>query len=135
MGDIVVLNTGEEIPADGILLEAISLQVNESNLTGELMVNKTINEELFDEEATYPSNEVMRGTTVVDGHGIMKVERVGDSTEIGKVARQATEQSEEETPLNIQLTKLAGFIGKLVLLSPRSPLLFLQQKIFTPTST
>ena len=84
VGDIVVLNTGEEIPADGILLEAISLQVNESNLTGELMVNKTINEELFDEEATYPSNEVMRGTTVVDGHGIMKVERVGDSTEIGK---------------------------------------------------
>ena len=80
VGDIVVLNTGEEIPADGILLEAISLQVNESNLTGELMVNKTIHEELFDEEATYPSNEVMRGTTVVDGHGIMKVERVGDST-------------------------------------------------------
>ena len=77
------------------------------------MVNKTIHEELFDEEATYPSNEVMRGTTVVDGHGIMKVERVGDSTEIGKVARQATEQSEEETPLNIQLTKLAGFIGKI----------------------
>ncbi|MBS4964953.1 MAG: cation-translocating P-type ATPase [Phocaeicola dorei] len=113
VGDIVVLNTGEEIPADGILLEAISLQVNESNLTGELMVNKTINEELFDEETTYPSNEVMRGTTVVDGHGIMKVERVGDSTEIGKVARQATEQSEEETPLNIQLTKLAGFIGKI----------------------
>ncbi|MEY8589142.1 calcium-translocating P-type ATPase, PMCA-type [Phocaeicola sartorii] len=112
-GDIVVLNTGEEIPADGILLEAISLQVNESNLTGELMVNKTINEELFDEEATYPSNEVMRGTTVVDGHGIMKVERVGDSTEIGKVARQATELNEEETPLNIQLTKLAGFIGKI----------------------
>lgn len=107
------MNTGEEIPADGILLEAISLQVNESNLTGELMVNKTIHEELFDEEATYPSNEVMRGTTVVDGHGIMKVERVGDSTEIGKVARQATEQSEEETPLNIQLTQLAGFIGKI----------------------
>lgn len=113
VGDIVVLNTGEEIPADGILLEAISLQVNESNLTGELMVNKTISKELFDEEATYPSNEVMRGTTVIDGHGIMKVERVGDSTEIGKVARQATEQSEEETPLNIQLTKLAGFIGKI----------------------
>ena len=59
-----------------------------------------------------PSNEVMRGTTVVDGHGIMKVERVGDSTEIGKVARQATEQSEEETPLNIQLTKLAWFHRK-----------------------
>ena len=84
MGDITsVLNTGEEIPPTESY-EAISLQVNESNLTGELMVNKTIHEELADEEATYPSNEVMRGTTVVDGHGIMKVERVGDSTEIGK---------------------------------------------------
>lgn len=113
VGDIVVLNTGEEIPADGILLEAISLQVNESSLTGELIVSKTIQEELFDKEATYPSNEVMRGTTVVDGHGIMRVERVGDSTEIGKVAHQATEQSEEETPLNIQLTRLARFIGKI----------------------
>lgn len=113
VGDIVVLNTGEEVPADGILLEAISLQINESNLTGELMVNKTVNEELFDDEATYPSNSVMRGTTVVDGHGIMRVEQVGDATEIGKVARQATEQSQEETPLNIQLTKLANFIGKI----------------------
>ncbi len=113
VGDIVVLNTGDEIPADGVLLEAISLQVNESSLTGELMVNKTIHEELFDEEATYPSNEVMRGTTVTDGHGTMKVERVGDATEIGKVARQATEESGEQTPLNIQLTKLADFIGKI----------------------
>ncbi len=113
VGDIVVLNTGDEIPADGTLLEAISLQVNESSLTGELMVNKTIHEELFDEEATYPSNEVMRGTTVTDGHGTMKVERVGDATEIGKVARQATEESGEQTPLNIQLTKLADFIGKI----------------------
>ena len=60
VGDIVILNTGEEVPADGILLEAISMQINESNLTGELMVNKTVNEELFDDEATYPSNTVMR---------------------------------------------------------------------------
>ena len=112
VGDVVILNTGEEIPADGILLEAVSLQVNESNLTGELMVNKTTNEDDFDEEATYASNAVMRGTTVTDGHGIMCVERVGDHTEIGKVARQSTEQSEEETPLNIQLTKLANLIGK-----------------------
>ena len=113
VGDIVILNTGEEVPADGILLEAISMQINESNLTGELMVNKTVNEELFDDEATYPSNTVMRGTTVVDGHGMMRVEHVGDATEIGKVARQATEQSQEQTPLNIQLTKLADFIGKI----------------------
>ena len=112
VGDIVILNTGEEIPADGVLIEAVSLQVNESSLTGELMVNKTTDEAHFDEEATYPSNTVMRGTTITDGHGVMKVERVGDATEIGKVARQATEQSGEQTPLNIQLTKLANLIGK-----------------------
>lgn len=76
------------------------------------MVNKTTDEVHFDEEATYPSNTVMRGTTITDGHGVMKVERVGDATEIGKVARQATEQSGEQTPLNIQLTKLANLIGK-----------------------
>ena len=112
VGDIVILNTGEEVPADGTLLEAISLQINESTLTGELMVNKTTDEASFDEEATYPSNEVMRGTTVTDGHGIMRVNKVGDATEIGKVATQATEQSNEETPLNIQLSKLAKFIEK-----------------------
>ncbi len=112
VGDIVILNTGEEVPADGTLLEAISLQINESTLTGELMVNKTTDETSFDEEATYPSNEVMRGTTVTDGHGIMQVNKVGDATEIGKVATQATEQSGEETPLNIQLSKLAKFIEK-----------------------
>ena len=112
VGDVVILNTGDEIPADGVLLEAVSLQVNESSLTGELMVNKTTDEAHFDEEATYPSNSVMRGTTVTDGHGVMYVERVGDATEIGKVARQATEQSQEQTPLNLQLTKLANLIGK-----------------------
>ena len=113
VGDIVVLETGEEIPADGELVEAISLQVNESNLTGEPVINKTIVEADFDDEATYASNMVMRGTTVVDGHGMMKVLRVGDATEIGKVARQSTEQSGEPTPLNIQLTKLAKLIGKI----------------------
>lgn len=113
VGDIMVLETGEEIPADGELIEAISLQVNESNLTGEPVINKTTVEADFDEEATYASNLVMRGTTVVDGHGSMKVLRVGDATEIGKVARQSTEQSTEPTPLNIQLTKLANLIGKI----------------------
>lgn len=112
VGDIVILNTGDEIPADGTLVEAVSLQVNEANLTGELMVNKTTDPEHFDDEATYPSNAVMRGTTVTDGHGTMKVDRVGDATEIGKVARQSTEQSGEKTPLNIQLEKLANLIGK-----------------------
>ena len=112
VGDIVWLNTGEEVPADGILLEAVSLQVNESTLTGEPMVHKTTREEDFDAEATYPSNAALRGTTVIDGHGILKVNKVGDATEIGKVARQATEQSGEQTPLNRQLEKLADLIGK-----------------------
>lgn len=113
VGDIIVLETGEEIPADGELLEAISLQINESNLTGEPVVGKTTVEADFDEEATYASNKVMRGTTVVDGHGTMRVLCVGDDTEIGKVARQSTEQNTEPTPLNIQLTKLANLIGKI----------------------
>ncbi|WP_281643982.1 calcium-translocating P-type ATPase, PMCA-type [Bacteroides zoogleoformans] len=113
VGDIVLLETGEEVPADGRLLEAISLQVNESNLTGEPVVSKTTLEADFDEEATYASNCILRGTTIVDGHGTMCVEAVGDATEIGKVARQSTEQSTEPTPLNIQLTKLANLIGKI----------------------
>lgn len=113
VGDIVVLETGEEVPADGELLEAISLQVNESNLTGEPVVTKTTVEADFDEEATYASNRILRGTTVVDGHGTMRVEAVGDATEIGKVARQSTEQNTEPTPLNIQLSKLANLIGKI----------------------
>ncbi|MBO4985195.1 MAG: cation-translocating P-type ATPase [Bacteroides sp.] len=113
VGDVVVLETGEEVPADGVLFEAISLQVNESNLTGEPVINKTVVEVDFDEEATYASNRVLRGTTVVDGHGTMCVDCVGDATEIGKVARQSTEQSTEPTPLNIQLTKLANLIGKI----------------------
>lgn len=113
VGDIIVLETGEEIPADGELIEAISLQVNESNLTGEPVVSKTIVEADFDEESTYASNRILRGTTVVDGHGTLCVDAVGDATEIGKVARQSTEQNTEPTPLNIQLTKLANLIGKI----------------------
>ena len=93
VGDIVMLENGEEVPADGELLEAVSMQVNESSLTGEPMVEKTTDPAHFDKEATYPSNHVMRGTTVVDGHGVMEVLHVGDATEIGKVARQSTEQA------------------------------------------
>ena len=113
VGDVVLLETGEEIPADGELLEAISLQVNESNLTGEPVVSKTTVQADFDEEATYASNRVLRGTTVVDGHATMRVTCVGDATEIGQVARQSSEQRTEPTPLNIQLTKLANLIGKI----------------------
>lgn len=111
VGDIVMLEQGEEIPADGTLLEAISLQVNESTLTGEPVTDKTTDPARFDDASTYPSNEVFRGTTVVDGHGIMEVTAVGDATEFGKVARKATELSGEETPLNRQLGVLAKFIG------------------------
>lgn len=111
VGDIVMLEQGEEIPADGTLLEAISLQVNESTLTGEPVTDKTTDPARFDDSSTYPSNEVFRGTTVVDGHGIMEVTAVGDATEFGKVARKATELSGEETPLNRQLGVLAKFIG------------------------
>ncbi len=113
VGDIILLETGEEVPADGELLEAVSLQINESNLTGEPVVSKTTVEADFDDEATYASNRVLRGTTVMDGHGTLRVDAVGDATEIGKVARQSTEQSTEPTPLNVQLTRLANLIGKI----------------------
>ncbi len=112
VGDIVVLETGEEIPADGHLLEAISLQINESTLTGEPIISKTTNEAEFDPEATYPSNMVMRGTTVVDGHGVMKVELVGDATGYGKVYEGSQIESDIETPLQIQLKGLAAVISK-----------------------
>lgn len=112
VGDIVVLETGEEVPADGHLLEAISLQINESTLTGEPIIAKTINEADFDTEATYPSNMVMRGTTVVDGHGVMKVELVGDATSYGKVYEGSQIDNNVETPLQIQLKGLAGIISK-----------------------
>lgn len=111
VGDTVILDSGEEIPADGILLEAISLQVDESCLTGEPLAHKTIDPARFKQDATYPSNSVMKGTSVMDGHGIFKVEKVGDITEYGMVAEKSTEMPSEETPLNRQLDGLAKFIG------------------------
>lgn len=111
VGDIVLLETGEEVPADGILLEATSLLINESSLTGEPSASKTTNEAHFHKDATYADNMVMRGTTVLDGHGLMEVRMVGDATEIGKVAQQSTEETHEETPLNQQLERLAKLIG------------------------
>lgn len=112
VGDIVVLGTGEEIPADGHLLEAVSLQVNESTLTGEPLIGKTTHEADFDADATYPSNVVMRGTTVVDGHGVMEVDLVGDSTGYGKVYEGSQIDNNIETPLQIQLKGLANVISK-----------------------
>ena len=112
VGDIVMLGTGDEIPADGILLESVSLQVNESTLTGEPVISKTTKEEDFDHEATYPSIHVMRGTTVVDGHGMMQVMAVGDTTEYGKVNQGAQMDNNIDTPLQLQLKRLADLISK-----------------------
>ncbi len=112
VGDVVLLESGEEVPADGTLQEAVSLKINESTLTGEPMIDKTVDPAHFHEDATYPSNEVLRGTTVIEGHGVMVVERVGDATEFGKVAEQSTLESDEETPLNQQLQRLSKLIGR-----------------------
>ena len=112
VGDIVILETGEEVPADGELLEAVTLQINESSLTGEPVARKTTNPAHFIAEATYPSNHVMKGTTVADGHCIMRVLKVGDATEYGKVYEGAQIDNTVETPLNLQLEKLANLITK-----------------------
>ena len=112
VGDVVILEQGVEIPADGLLLEAINLQVNESSLTGEPICHKTTDEAHFDREATYPSNRVLRSSMVVDGHGCMKVDAVGDETEIGHVSRHATTFTDIETPLNQQLNRLSKLINK-----------------------
>ena len=110
VGDIVILNTGEEVPADGVLLEAVSLQVNESTLTGEPLIGKTTNEAEFKKDATYPSNHVLKGTTVADGHGIMEVTSVGDRTEYGKVYEGSQIDNKVQTPLNRQLSRLGDLI-------------------------
>ncbi|OJV20864.1 MAG: calcium-translocating P-type ATPase, PMCA-type [Bacteroidetes bacterium 41-46] len=110
-GDFVILDTGEEVPADGELYESVSLYVNESTLTGEPVTAKSSDPALIEKETTYPSNKIYRGTTVVEGHCTFIVTEVGDNTEFGKVAEKSAERSEEQTPLNKQLESLAGFIG------------------------
>ena len=110
VGDTVILNTGDEIPADGTLMEAVAMRVNESDLTGEPSCSKTTNKEEFKEEATYPSNYVCRGCTVMEGHGVFVVEKVGDDTEWGDVYRGAQIDNKVKTPLNEQLDKLGNGI-------------------------
>lgn len=112
VGDVVLLNTGEEIPADGHLEEAVSLNVDESTLTGEPVAHKTVNPDDFDPEATFPSDAVMRGTKVMEGHGVMTVTAVGDSTENGKVFEAAQIDDSVKTPLNEQLEGLGSLITK-----------------------
>ena len=111
VGDLVMVETGDEVPADGILLECFSLQVNEADLTGEPMARKTTDENEFDPEATYPSNCLMRGSKIIDGHGVMQVVKVGDSTEWGKVYKGSQIDNKIKTPLNIQLDKLGSVIS------------------------
>ena len=111
--DIVFIETGEEIPADIKLLQATSLNVDESSLTGEPICHKSVRKEDFDKEATFPTNEVMRGTKVMEGHGIGKVFAVGDKTENGKVFQAAQIDDSVKTPLNEQLEKLGDGITKI----------------------
>ncbi len=112
VGDIIVLNTGEEVPADCELLEATSLHMDESTLTGEPMCAKSVDEKDFDKAATYPTNHVMKGTKVMEGHGICRVLKVGDHTEQGKVFEAVQIDDSVKTPLNEQLDGLGDLITK-----------------------
>ena len=112
VGDIVILNTGEEVPADSELLEATSLHMDESTLTGEPMCGKSVDEKDFDRAATYPTNHVMKGTKVMEGHGICRVLAVGDKTEQGKVFEAVQIDDSVKTPLNEQLDGLSDWITK-----------------------
>ena len=113
VGDIVIINTGAEVPADGELLECVSLNVDESTLTGEPMCHKSVDEKDFDPDATYPTNHVLKGTKVMEGHGIFRVTAVGDKTENGKVFVAAQIDDSVKTPLNEQLNGLSDLITKL----------------------
>lgn len=112
LGDIVVLENGDEVPADGVLLRATSLRVDESDFTGEMYANKSVDEAEFDSEATYPSNFLLRGSTVIEGRATMQVKAIGVDTEEGRGVAQSSEGSDVKTPLNQQLGELGGWISK-----------------------
>ena len=111
-GDIVRLENGDEIPADGILLDSRRLRVDESNFTGETYANKYVEEKDFDADATYKSNFLLRGSTVIEGSGVMQVVATGVDTEEGKGVALASEGSDVKTPLNLQLEQLGNWISK-----------------------
>ena len=111
VGDIVILETGDEVPADGLLLDSMTLSVNESSLTGEPVIKKSHIEAHFKKDATYPTNMMLRGTTVTEGHGVMRVEAVGDSTEYGKVYVEAQIENTIKTPLMQQFDRLGKMIS------------------------
>ena len=112
VGDVIIIEVGDEIPADGTLIESTDLQIDESSLTGEPIITKHADPAKNDTEATYPSGKVLRSTMVMNGRGTYQVTEVGDATEIGKVSRASTEITSVKTPLNIQLDKLAKLISK-----------------------
>lgn len=109
VGDVVLIETGDEVPADGKLLSATNLQISEASLTGEPMAEKSLEE---GGDGAYPRNVVLRSTMVMNGRGEYVVTAVGDATEIGTVAKKSTEQTEVKTPLYLQLDKLASMISK-----------------------
>ncbi|MGI6242246.1 MAG: calcium-translocating P-type ATPase, PMCA-type [Prevotella sp.] len=134
VGDIVLIEVGDEIPADGELIEAVNLQVDESSLTGEPLTSKAVASALHEEnianapektvgqsdadldetgKSAYPAHVVLRSSMVMNGHGEAVITQVGDSSEIGKVATSSTEETSTKTPLNIQLDKLAKLISKI----------------------
>ncbi len=113
VGDLVVIETGNEIPADAKLLDSMSLMVDESTLTGEPIALKFSDPQLYDKESTFPTNHVMRGTKVMEGHGLCEVFAVGDKTENGKVFKAAQIDQGTRTPLNEQLDRLGNLISKL----------------------
>lgn len=132
VGDVVIIEVGDEIPADGTLSESTDLQIDESSLTGEPIISKHADPKKNDTEATYPSNKVLRSTMVMNGRGVFQVTEVGDATEIGKVARSSTEITAVKTPLSQQLDKLAKLISKLGIgISVAAFVIFLGHDIFT----
>ena len=109
VGDVVLVEVGDEVPADGELIVCNDLQMNESTLTGEPVTEKSLE---GGGDGAYPRNVILRSTMVMNGRGEFVVTAVGDATEIGKVAKKSTEQTSVETPLHIQLDKLAKMISK-----------------------
>ena len=127
--DIVLIEVGDEVPADGVLLSCVDLQINESSLTGEPMTEKSLDE---GGDGAYARNVVLRSTMVMNGRGEFRVTAVGDATEIGKVAAKSTEQTAVKTPLYVQLDKLATMISKVgSIVSVAAFVLFLGHDILT----
>ena len=116
VGDVIIVEVGDEIPADAKLIKSVNLQVDESALTGEPIATKSLTPDSQagkpKDGAAYPEDIILRSTMVMNGHGEAVVTAIGDETEIGKVARKSTEVTHTKTPLNIQLGKLASLISK-----------------------